>query len=246
MSTRIASLTETTYVKLREEILSCRLRPGSKVKMDPICKALDVSLGVVREALTRLAAEGLLRAEAQRGFLVPPIDKGDLRKLTEARIEIECLCLRKSIEEGDLAWEGRVAAAFHHLSGLPDRYEAINDDWSNAHATFHSVLVDGGSNPWFLKLRGLLFDQSERYRRLSVSLQPRKRNLLKEHRGLTDATLGRDADEACRQMRAHLALTMQIILDGGFCDTDAAVAVNLARNEQVRTGFRRTHTKDFS
>jgi DNA-binding GntR family transcriptional regulator len=216
------SLTGIAYAKLREDILWCRLLPGSKVRIAPICDALEVSLGVVREALTRLAAEGLLRSEAQRGFSVPPIDMQDLTTLTDARIEIESLCLRRAIAAGDVGWESGIVASFHRLSRVGEN--VFSDEWVTAHAEFHAALVDGGKNQWLLRIRSQLYDQSERYRRLSVSLGPVKRDLLEEHRNLMDAALRRDADEAAECIREHLTLTTTVIIEQDLCDPATVAA----------------------
>jgi DNA-binding GntR family transcriptional regulator len=216
------SLTARAYEKLREDILWCRLLPGSRVRIAPICAELDVSLGVVREALTRLAAEGLLLSEAQRGFSVPPIDMDNLMSLTDARIEIEGLCLRRAIEAGDVEWETDIVASFHRLSRVGKH--AFSDAWVAAHAEFHAALVGGGKNKWLLRIRSQLYDQSERYRRLSVSLGPAQRDLLGEHRRLMDAALTRDADEAAELIREHLTLTTAVIIEQGLCDAATLAA----------------------
>src|ERR1700709_2082797 len=114
-----ASLTQRAYDLLREALLDCRFEPGEPLRIGELCKRLDASQGAVREALSRLTSEGLVEARPQRGFRVTPISAEDLRDLTTARIEIEELCLRHAIETGDVRWESRLVAAFHHLSRTP-------------------------------------------------------------------------------------------------------------------------------
>ena len=70
----------------------------------------------------------------------------------------------------------------------------------------------GCGSPWLLRLHGQLYDQSERYRRLSVSLAPRRRNIGGEHQKILDAALARDADKAVRLLAAHLDATTAIII----------------------------------
>jgi DNA-binding GntR family transcriptional regulator len=218
------SLAEDAYFRLRADLLACRLPPGSKVKINELSASFGVSLGVVREALSRLSAEGLVTAEAQRGFRVPPIAARDLAHLSEARIEIECMCLKRAIANGDVDWEAGMVAAYHRMSRVPEREptdpKRLGDAYAEAHATFHSELVRGCDNPWLLKMRRTLFDQSERYRRLSVPMQNSRRDLDTEHRKIMEATLARDAERACALLTAHLARTTKILLDSGICDAD--------------------------
>lgn len=212
-----ASLTQSAYERLRSEILSCRLRPGERIKINDICAQFSVSLGAVREALSRLTAEGLVLAEPQRGFRVTPISEAELMDLTNTRIEIEALCLRRAMATGDVAWEAGVISAFHQLSraqpltdGTPKR---LTPDWYRLHRAYHDALVGACDSPWLLRLRTMLFAQSERYHRLSVPLALLERNTDDEHRGIMDAVLARDGDTAVSMISAHMLETMRILLD---------------------------------
>jgi DNA-binding GntR family transcriptional regulator len=210
------NLTQGAYEQLRADLLACRILPGSRLKIQELCARLSVSLGAIREALSRLTSEGLVVAEPQRGFRAAPISQEDLQDLTRVRIEIEGLCLRRAIAVGDVDWESRLVAALHRLSRPPERAAAdparSSDEWAEAHAAFHVALADGCDSPWLLKLRRQLYDQSERYRRLSVPLTTEKRNIGAEHQGIVDAALARDADKAVALLSAHLGATTRILL----------------------------------
>lgn len=214
-----SSLTQEVYGRLRADVLSCRLRPGRKIVIGDLCKAHEVSLGAVREALSRLTSEGLVIAEPQRGFRVAPVSEDDLGQLTQARLDIERLCLRRAISAGTIAWESRLVAAFHELSRTPERVSGdasrLSEDWAGAHARYHQALVGGGDNAWLLRLRTILYAQSERYRRLSVPLGRDGRDLDREHREIMEAVLARDADRACALLDRHLAATTLILLNSG-------------------------------
>ncbi|HSY84946.1 MAG TPA: FCD domain-containing protein [Verrucomicrobiae bacterium] len=210
------NLTQGAYEDLRADLLSCRILPGSRLKIQELCTRLSVSLGAIREALSRLTSEGLVVAEPQRGFRAAPISPEDLSDLTRVRIEIEALCLRRAIALGDVDWEARLVAAFHRLSRTPERAPSdpvrSNDEWAAAHAAFHLALVEGCGSPWLLRLHSQLYDQSERYRRLSVSLARQARKIGDEHQAIMDATLGRDADKAVALVTAHMTETTNILL----------------------------------
>ena len=213
------SLTEAAYETLRADLLACRLRPGDRLKISDLCQRLGANLSAVREALARLTADGLVEAEPQRGFRVAPISQADLRDLTAVRIDIEAMCLRRAIAVGDLAWEAQVVAAFHRMTHLPERDPAdpvrINEAWAQEHANFHEALVAACDSPWLLRMRALLYAQSERYRRLSAPLGGVPRDLDHEHRDIMNATLARSADLAAALMGEHLRLTTKLLLDAG-------------------------------
>ncbi|MGE8051381.1 GntR family transcriptional regulator [Pseudomonas monteilii] len=209
------SLTQATYERLRKDVLSCALAPGSRVNVKELAEAYEASGGAVREALSRLTSEDLVLSEPQKGFRIAPISFADLRDLTLARIEIEGMCLRQSIENGDVSWEARLVSAYHSLSRAPgpesgENYEEIQ--WNSAHSTFHEALVSACPNSWLSRLRKMMFEQNSRYRALSVSITAGDRDLTSEHRQLLDAALARDADVAVALIGEHIRQTSAVLM----------------------------------
>jgi DNA-binding GntR family transcriptional regulator len=211
------NMTQGAYEGLRADLLACRILPGKRLKIQELCTRFSVSLGAIREALSRLTSEGLVVAEPQRGFRAAPISAADLADLTMVRVEIETLCLRRAIANGDVDWEARLVAAAHRLSRTPERDvddpARSNEDWAEAHSAFHLALVDGCGSPWLLHLHALLYAQSERYRRLSVPFAVKGRNVDEEHQAIVTATLARDVATAVRLLEAHLEATTHILLN---------------------------------
>ena len=206
--------TDAAYAALREAILSCRLEPGAKIKISDAAAEFDFSPGAVREALSRLAAERMAVATAQKGFTVAAISAQELIDLTNTRIAIEQLCLRSAIAHGDVEWEANVLAAYHRLHRLPISEGArkqLSPAWSTAHNAFHAALASACDSRWTLTIREMLYAQSERYRNLSKIARP-GRDVDAEHKRLLDACLARDAATACKRIEAHLRRTMEILL----------------------------------
>jgi DNA-binding GntR family transcriptional regulator len=229
------NMTQGAYEGLRADLLACRILPGKRLKIQELCTQFSVSLGAIREALSRLTSEGLVVAEPQRGFRAAPISAADLADLTMVRVEIETLCLKRAIEYGDVDWEARLVAAAHRLSRTPERDgndpARSNEDWAEAHSAFHLALVDGCGSPWLLHLHALLYAQSERYRRLSVPFAAKGRNVDEEHQAIVAATLARDVENAARLLATHLEATTLILLnammDGKMPLDDAQASENL-------------------
>lgn len=219
-----SSATHDVYESIRADVLSCRLRPDARLKISELASRFEVSPGAVREALSRLTSEGLVVAEPQRGFRVAPISESELRDITNVRAEIESLCLRRSIVKGDVAWEARVVAAFHTLVRIaerqPDDPDRLNEAWASAHRAYHEALVSACDSPWLLRLREMLYAQSERYRRLSAPLSGFTRDVVSEHRQIVEAALAHDADLAVSLMRSHLLITSKILVDRGLVTCD--------------------------
>ena len=152
------------------------MAPASKINIPSICERYEVSLGAAREALSRLIPEGLVDNEPQKGFSVAPVSRRELQDLTEARIDLEAACLSQSLAHGDVEWETRVVASHHRLSRVapstPECLGSLSPDWSAAHATFHSALTSACANKVLLRLRAMLYDESERYRHWCLPLAP--------------------------------------------------------------------------
>jgi GntR family transcriptional regulator, carbon starvation induced regulator len=210
------SLTAEAYARLRAEILACRLPPGQKLVIADLCDQLGFSLGAVREALSRLSSEGLVVSEPRKGFRVAPITEAELKDITRVRATIESLCLENAIQNGDLKWETNIVSTQFELSKMtledPNDPARVSEAWAETHKRFHEALVAACDSPWLLRLRELLFVQSERYRRVSVPLDRTKRDLVAEHREIADAAVARDTKKATAAIRAHLEKTTRILI----------------------------------
>lgn len=235
-----ASLTQNAYEQLRANLLTCRLKPDQQLKISQLCDELDVSLGAVREALSRLTSEGLVIAEPQRGFRVAPISVEDLKDLTRVRIQIESLCLERSIACGDVDWEASLIAAYHRLTRTPERVNdgdgvRLDDAWRDAHTQFHECLIAACDSPWLLRIREQLYLQTERYRQLSIPLQKVKRDTNKEHHQLMATVIARDTDKALSLLADHLTKTMNIVIAGlAPPESGKTVATKGGRRQPVR------------
>lgn len=215
--TEQTSLTTQSYQRLRADVLACRLRPNDKLNIAEICKTTGFGLGAVREALARLTSEGLVVAERNKGFRVAAITQSELEDLTSTRVLIETQCLENAIRNGGLQWETQIVATSFELSRLnilnDDDSGRINDTWAETHKRFHEALVAACDSPWLLRLRDILYVQSERYRSVSVPLARIERDIAAEHKRIADAAIARDAGAACAAMTDHLTLTTRILID---------------------------------
>ena len=215
---------ERVYAELRADILAGRCGPGSKLRFKKLTDDHRASVGVVREAIARLVAEGLVESMPQQGFRVQPVSVADLQHLTEARSEVEAIVLRLAIQHGDLNWEARVVAAHHQLQRTPQMDaadpERIADDWARAHQMFHQALLEGCPNPRLVMIAESLRDSAELYRRWSVPLGSAARDIAAEHQDLVDAVCARDAGAAVRGLRYHIGQTAEQLLKSGHLSAE--------------------------
>ena len=198
---------QSAYDLLRHEILNGDLSPGQRLRAADLRGRYGLGLTPIREALMRLASEGMVINEANRGARVREATLYELHDLMQTRREIEELCLTKAIARGDAEWEGEILRAMHLLSRAPlptspeDRATAAT--WEGLHRRFHYALVAAAGSEWLLSICRDLADHSERYRNLAADV----RDVNAEHRAIMDAVLERDAPRAVELMNTHLRKT---------------------------------------
>ena len=209
------TLSNSIAEKLRENIDSGKMSPGSKLRLDELRGVFGVSLSPLREALSRLCAEGYVAAEGQRGYKVAPTSPANLTEITRLRCEMESFALRESIRLGDDEWEGDVIAALHRLNKI-ERVHVDGDQmkqWESAHAAFHRKLVAACNLPLLLHFCNTLHDLNDRYRRIFLKNTTIDRDVRQEHEALCHATITRNADEACALLRNHIERTSAYALN---------------------------------
>ena len=213
---RTLPLVDQAFMRLRQDVLSGTYGAGMKLKLDELQTAYGFSSSPLREALSRLAQEGLIRSDERRGFRVADISPEDLADISRMRLMLDLPALRESIANGDDAWEATVVAAFHRLEKIESRIGdgpvVLDDDWTLVHSAFHASLLAACPSERMRNWSASLFDQAERYRRYSARFRKTARRKSSEHRKIMDATLRRDADTACALLEEHILSTQRNVM----------------------------------
>ena len=151
------TLSENVTKKLQSDILTGQYEPGFPLKVSELARDFEVSVAVVREALTRLATKGLVQQNPNHGFSVKTASEEELNNIIQARLINESEALRLSIAYGDLTWESNVIAVHHKLSQTAEHKEVnekitIREEWSEIHRQFHYELIVACPNPVLLDI----------------------------------------------------------------------------------------------
>ena len=196
--------------QLRDDIIRCVLMPGQRLKFDELRTRYDAGVGSLREALMQLVGDGLVIAESNRGFCVAPVSIADLEDITDLRVELESKALALSIQHGDDAWEASIVAALHMLIKLESDITQTTSPnrrlWEERHGNFHDALVAACPSVWIMRFRRVLFDQSQRYRAVSM-MQSQNPGRVHKHRELADLVLARDVEGSVAAMADHIRHT---------------------------------------
>lgn len=204
------------YQRIRADILFGRLRPKQKLPLEVLRETYGVSVSTLREILSRLASEGLVRAEGQRGFETAPISPEELKELAELRLLLESHAMEASFSRADVEWEGRVVSAHHKLAAIEQELRSGAADhqlWKRYDSEFHHALISNCGSSSLLASHMAVFDKYFRY--LIIALSFRGDVVSIEHRQLLECALTRDAPRAKAVLAAHINECVEHALASG-------------------------------
>ena len=196
----------STYQRIKRDIIFGGLAPGAKLKLDGLRERYAASMSTLRETLNRLASEGFVDAQDQRGFFVTPVSREDLIEIANLRVLLECHALRLSIEKGGTDWEGNLVAAHHKLHLMEKKMlsgdDSQKEDWKRYDWEFHLALIQACGSRNLLSLHSVLYDNYLRYQMLVLTY--RGEEAVVEHRKILDAALERDIEKAALNLKTHI------------------------------------------
>ncbi|HKS62281.1 MAG TPA: FCD domain-containing protein [Xanthobacteraceae bacterium] len=206
------------YRRIRSDIVFARLQPGQKLKLEALKESYGVSVSTLREILSRLASEGLVRAEGRRGFEVAPVSIENLRELAELRLLLESHAMEASFARADVEWEGRVVSAHHKLAAterLMGSSIGEPEQWKRYDGEFHQALISNCGSRILMEAHAAVFDKYFRYQ--MIVLNYRGEEPARQHQALLDCALKRDAAAAKIVLVAHVTRCVEhAVANGAF------------------------------
>lgn len=197
---------------IEADILAGRLAPDSRLGIVETAARYGVGATPLREALSRLAARGLVDARGNRGFSVTPISRADLADIVVIRVAIEREAVRLAMARGDAAWEADILAALHQLRRGADKdpqgFREGDAAFDALHKRFHAALIAACGSPRLIAAQSQLYDDAYRYRRLMMGSFKSLDDFLKEHEMLAELVISRSADKAEAALQLHIAATL--------------------------------------
>ncbi|MDF1750015.1 MAG: GntR family transcriptional regulator [Alphaproteobacteria bacterium] len=207
---RFRSRTSETFTRIREDVISGKFAPGTKLKIEEIARALDVGATPVREALSSLSSDGLVVRQDQRGFRVAEISASEFGELLDIRCLVEERALRLAIERGGNDWIEGIVLARHRLQ-TSSRSGEFDLEWERCHKSFHMALNAACGSSILLRLCNQFFDENNRYRSIARTTGSASRDVGCEHEAITEAVLARDADLAVTLLIDHYRRTGNLL-----------------------------------
>jgi DNA-binding GntR family transcriptional regulator len=196
------TLWQRVYEHLRREILEGSLAPGTELLEVALSEHLGVSRGPVREAIGRLAAEGLVTVRPRRGAVVRSLSKEEFLELYEVREALEQRAVLLAVPRlgpEDLAELSRLNEAMEEYAA---REEV--EPFFEANAEFHARLFAASDNTVLQDFYRQLLGQLGRYRTRSLNLRGYLQRSVAEHAAILRAAKRGDAERAARLMGDHI------------------------------------------
>ena len=205
MNTKLINrpLYEDVAERLREQIFSHELAPGSWLDEQSLAIAFGISRTPMREAIKVLASEGLVTIKMNKGAYVTEVDRRDLEQIFTVL----------SLLEGQAAKETAIKASEAQLTQLDNLHHRLEkaaadrdtDQFFDINVKFHDLIQEIAGNKW---MNGVIEDLRKvlkLQRRDSLTRSGRLLSSLVEHREILQAILKRDPQASEQAMRKHLA-----------------------------------------
>ncbi|KAA9089686.1 GntR family transcriptional regulator [Microbacterium radiodurans] len=205
-----ARASDRVYSTLLTEIQTGALAPGAVLAETEQAARLGVSRTPLREAIARLAADGLVQQTSPRVTVVSPIDADDIRALFDLRGALEEAAARLAARRGDPGVFDALAAEFAHASVDG---EAARDAYYALIARFDAAVDAAIGNDYLAASLRTVRTHLVRVRRLARYKPERLARSVDEHRVIAEAIAARDAELAAHATHVHLKLALASILD---------------------------------
>jgi DNA-binding GntR family transcriptional regulator len=197
-----ATLAEQVYQYLRQEILDNTYPPDAPLPEKTLAAQLNVSRVPVREALHRLAADGLVTLRPRQGAFVSSLSPQqflDAYRVREALEELAIKLALPHLTETDIQELSRLQADMrqHAVDGDPDAFFAAN-------RAFHALFIERSLNDYLKGIYFPLMDQMRRHISSSLGLRGGLERSIEEHQAILGAVRAGDAAEAARLLREHI------------------------------------------
>lgn len=211
MGVTIPLLTERAYERLRRDIISCAIAPGSEISEAQLCNDYDFGKAAVRVALTRLAHDSLVRAVPRRGYVVSPVTLQDIQDVFELRLMLEPSAARMAagrVNAQELRRYDEVCRAGYE----PGDARSVGR-YLEANKAFHVAIARATGNVRLATAVEHLLDEMTRLFHLALKLRKRPlEDSQQEHKSLMKALARGDGELAERVCRAEIEASRQMVV----------------------------------
>lgn len=205
------NLNEIAYTEIKDDIISCALRPGQEISEGMLVTRYDLGKAPIRSALIRLRQEGLVISRGRMSTIVSPVTIRDVREVFQLRVVLEVAATRFAAGNVD-----------------PDRIRALNDavhagytpgdpkseqTFVRANRELHRYIAQASGNQRLATMVADLLEQHERIVHLGLALQNREQEFIHHHDDLVTALIEGDGDRAAELAERSVRNSQKRVLE---------------------------------
>ncbi|GGN22461.1 MULTISPECIES: GntR family transcriptional regulator [Marinomonas] len=202
---------QSVYEQLRSDIVTGKLAPGEKLKLNALRLRYSASVNTLRETLMRLVSDGFVLFVDQKGFSVKPVSTADLCELLELRQMLELSGVRKSMANkvGHMEWKSALISAHFRLNCVEK--QMMEDEtshvqaWEKVDRDFHITMVSHCGSQQLIRYHASVIELYMRYQVLALHRRPfRGQASMEEHHQLLKCLLEDDVENAVSILDSHI------------------------------------------
>ena len=195
-------LSQKTYRILKRAIVRGDLAPNSKLVLTEIAKSLEISNTPIREAINKLASEGLVKVIPNKGIIVKEINIDDFKEILQIRAFLDGLIAKLASEKITDEEIDEMMGVIHEMEYTVKRDDRLN--YNDLDIQFHDFLLNITGNNKLKEIYNNLINQSSRFRLRTLKIPDRMGKSLKEHKEIALKIKERNTDEANRVSQEHI------------------------------------------
>ncbi|MBT4268889.1 MAG: GntR family transcriptional regulator [Deltaproteobacteria bacterium] len=197
------NLKDQIYEIIRDMILRRDINPGEKIVEDDLSKQIGVSRTPLREALSRLENEGIVKIIPRRGAFVSELSKTTIIEVLQIREVLEGLVTRLAAENMTKKILGQLKASLDYIKDTPDEPEHLIK-FTHADEKFHSILLTASKNQMLQNFMSNINMHLQFIRIRTVVIPNRAKKTVNEHYMILDAIEQKNIEKAEELMRQHI------------------------------------------
>ena len=216
------SLAHQVYETIKAEIIACVYQPGQQIAQPQLAEKYGAGITPIREALQRLAKEGLVQPLPRFGYIVTPITLAGVNEIYEARSILETAAARLAAVRATQEQLDKICELANYTYIYKDHTSYV--DFLTHNKEFHMEVALASGNHRLVDMISQALDEMTRILHLGMDLKDSAEEMRCEHRELFAALDQRDPDEAERIVRAQLILSQQRVLEALISTASSGVS----------------------
>ena len=205
-----SSLTDKAHQQIKSWILRFELKPGARLLVGDLARALQMSQTPVREALSMLEKERLIARQPQKGYRVCTLSLQEVEDLYDLRIALEVLAVRQAAGRMTAADRRRLTATLSEFGRLlrSGRKKPVLERGQD----FHMIVLEASGNRALAEVGRAVLDRIWVIQNINLLTADHLADAHPEHVGILAAMKRGDGEAAATLMRRHLGLAKDFVL----------------------------------